>query len=70
MLAVRSRPNYKKRNPSLAHLRACVVDSLLAPEPMPGRYEKELADYQRDNLTPYLKPTAERKPETVGVIRV
>lgn len=42
-----ARPNPKKVNPSLAHLRRVVVDFLDVPEPEPNRYEQELDDFKR-----------------------
>lgn len=68
MLRVKSKRNPKKYNPSLEHLRACVIDSLTVPEPTPGRYELELEKYKRDLPLPYLK-TSERKLEKIGNIR-
>lgn len=71
-MRVISRPNRKKLNPSLAHLRACVVDCLQVPEPT-SRYHEELRIFLRDrdesNLV-YLKPADTKKPEKIGNIRI
>ncbi len=70
-MLTRSRPNPKKKNPSLDHLRALAVDALIVPEPEPTRYEEELRKYKRDLPAPYLKGTKEtRKPERIGNIRI
>lgn len=70
MLITKSRPNPNKRNPSLAHLRACVIDCLEVPETPPGRYEKELRSYIMETQTPYLKQTPDKKPERIGNVRI
>lgn len=65
-----TRPNAKKKKPSLEHLRACLLDALKVPAPTRNRYEQELDHYTQDNLAPYLKPAETKKPERIGKIRI
>lgn len=49
MVTIKARPNPNKRNPTLAHLRRVVIDSLDVPERPLSRYEEELARFHREH---------------------
>lgn len=51
MAIIRSRPNPRKKNPSLAHLRRVIEFELEAPPVEPGRYEKELDNFWKTHYT-------------------
>lgn len=69
-MLTKSRPNPKKKDASLDHLKALAADALSVPEPELNRYEKELYKYRRDEVKPYLQTKEERKPESIGRIRI